>query len=168
LRYYNRELLSSRAGFNVLLGTGDSDHQGVIEGNTEDASNLFVPISGDTVSHVFQAGLGNTTSLHAYVSLKPLLNIDSRALRNLQVGLDGFSFFRLVEGPVPADGVRPGGDGSYLGSEIDANLNYRPFSDLGISLIGGVFFPNGADDGPIAEPEQDPAFAMKLEASFSF
>jgi hypothetical protein len=168
VRYYNREVLSSRGGLNLLFGTGDDDHQSVVEGNTEDASNLFLPISGDTVGHVFQSGLGNTFSVHGFYSLKPLANAEARTVRELQVGLDGFAFFRLVEGPVPADGVRPAGEGSYLGSEIDASVNYRPFSDLGISLIGGVFFPNGADDGPIAEADQDPAFAMKLEASFSF
>jgi hypothetical protein len=168
LRYYMPQTLSSRAGFNVTLGTGDDDHLSVVEGNTSGPSNLFVPISGSTHGHVFQAGLGNNVALHAYYSMKPLENATSRMVRDLQVGLDAFTFVRLVEGPVPADGVRPTGEGNYLGSEIDASINYRPFSDLGISLIGGILFPNGADDGPITDTQRDPSFAMKLEASLSF
>jgi hypothetical protein len=168
LRYYMPQTLSSQTGFNVTFGTGDEDHLSVVEGNTSGPSNLFVPISGSTHGHLLQAGLGNNVALHAYYSMKPLENAASRLVRDLQVGLDAFTFIRLVEGPVPADGVRPAGEGNYLGSEIDASINYRPFSDLGISLVGGILLPNGADDGPITETQRDPSFAMKLEASLSF
>ena len=137
-------------------------------GNEKGASTLFVPIAGTTTGQVLGAGLGNNVSVHAFYSIKPFVDSPTREIQDLQFGLDAYTFIRLVEGPVAADGVRAGGSGNYLGSEIDAGVNYRPFSDLGISLLGGIFFPNGADDGPIAETERDPSFAMKLEASLSF
>ena len=168
MRYYFPEVLAQRTGFNVLVGTGDSDATSVIEKNEKGASTLFVPITGTTTGQVLGAGLGNNVSVHAFYSIKPFVDSPTREIQELQFGLDAFTFIRLVEGPVAADGVRPGGSGNYLGSEIDAGVNYRPFSDLGISLAGGVFFPNEADDGPIAETERDPSFAMKLEASLSF
>ena len=168
MRYYFPEVLAQRTGFNVLVGTGDSDATSVIEGNEKGASTLFVPIAGTTTGQVLGAGLGNNVSVHAFYSIKPFVDSSTREIQELQFGLDAYTFIRLVEGPVPADGVRAGGSGNYLGSEIDASVNYRPFSDLGISLLGGIFFPNGADDGPIAETERDPSFAMKLEASLSF
>ncbi len=168
MRYYVPDIRAQRAGFNVLVGTGDSDATSVIEGNEEGASTLFVPIAGPTTGKVLGAGPGNNVSVHAFYSIKPFIDSPTREIRDLQFGLDAFTFIRLVEGPVPADGVRPGGSGNYLGSEIDAGVNYRPFSDLGISLTGGVFLPNGADDGPIAESERDPSFAVSLEASLSF
>lgn len=168
MRYYFPEVLAQRTGLNVLFGTGDEDATSTIEGNEEGASTLFVPITGTTVGQVLGAGLGNTVSVHAFYSIKPFADSPTREIRELQFGLDAFTFLRLVEGPVPADGVRASGSGNYLGSEIDASVNYRPFSDLGISLTGGIFLPNGADDGPIAETERDPSFAMQLEASLSF
>ncbi|NBC29987.1 MAG: hypothetical protein GVY29_08340, partial [Spirochaetes bacterium] len=168
MRYYFPKLLAQRTGFNVLVGTGDGDATSVIEGNDTGASTLFVPIAGKTTGQVLRAGLGNNVSVHAFYSIKPFTDSPTREIRDLQFGLDAFTFIRLVEGPVPADGVRAAGSGNYLGSEIDAGVNYRPFSDFGISLTGGVFLPNGADDGPIAETERDPSFAGKLEASLSF
>jgi len=32
----------------------------------------------------------------------------------------------------------------YLGTEADLRVNFRPLSDLGLSLTGGMFFPGAA------------------------
>jgi hypothetical protein len=168
MRYYIPTFLASRTGFEVLFATGDDDHTSVVEGNQEDASTQFLPISSPSISQAFAAELGNLIAVNAFYSLKPLANAAAREVQDLTVGLDLYTFLRATEGPVAAGGVNAAGDGLYLGSEVDATVAYRPFSDLGISLTGGIFFPNSADDGPIAETEQDPAVSVELEASFSF
>jgi hypothetical protein len=158
LRYFMEEFYSSKVELGLLIASGDEDFDvipnGYYEGNTVDRANVFVPISRQQLAVAFSPRLGNLIVLDAGYSLKPR--------KNLQTALKGYLFLRPTSGPI-MDARTINSDSNYLGTELDAIVNYRPFSDLGASLSLGLFLPMGG-----AFANQDVLFKGQLEISFSF
>ncbi len=63
-----------------------------------------------------------------------------------------------------SEGLAAAAGAAYLGAEIDAILNFRPFSDLGLSLSVGGFLPGPEFTGAAAQPR----FKGRIETSVSF
>jgi hypothetical protein len=92
-----------------------------------------------------------------------------RTVDKFQTSIDGLVFFRNTAGSISTGNTNPDSSDGYLGSEVDLTLSFRPFSDLGISLASGLFFPN--DDGKksaLLESEESVEIAVRLDVSFSF
>jgi len=156
IRYFNEELLFTRAELKVLFASGDADfNQSVIEGNRDGLATVFVPVSSKDLALVFSPRLANLILLEASYSIKPL--------EFLQTLVKGIVFLRPTTGPI--SDLRVDGDSIYLGSEIDAVARLRPFSDLGLALSFGLFFP-GQEAYTVSE--RDPELRGRLEISFSF
>jgi len=156
VRYFNEELMFTRAELRLLFASGDADfNQSVIEGNREGLATVFVPISSKDLALVFSPRLANLVLLEASYSIKPL--------DFLQTLVKGIVFLRPTTGPI--SDLRVDGDSIYLGSEIDAVARFRPFSDLGLALSFGLFFPG---QEAFTASERDPEFRGRLEISFSF
>ena len=141
----------------AIFSSGDADNSTYLEGNTAGASTIFVPISQDTLGLAFQPPWGTLVMIQASYSVKPL---DS-----LQLMLKGQAFLRPTTGAISATGVDLASSALYLGSEVDAIANFRPFSDLGTALSLGVFFPNGS---VFTGQASLPQLAGRLEVSLSF
>ena len=156
VRYFRQEWLSSRAELRLLFASGDSDYANFVEGNRQGLGTLFVPVSRPDLALVFTPVAGNLAVLELGYSIKPL--------PALQTQLTGFVFLRPTSGPVSDGRVDPASDSTYLGAEIDAIARYRPFSDLGLALSAGVFFPGDA----FRSENQEVQFRTRLEISFSF
>jgi hypothetical protein len=158
LRYFIEELFASKVELGLLLASGDEDFEaiskGYYEGNTLDRANVFVPISRQQLAVAFSPRLGNLVVLDAGYSLKPA--------ENLQTSLKGILFLRPTTGPI-MDDRSTSSDSKYLGTELDAIVNFRPLSDLGGSFALGVFLPMGG-----AFANQDVLLKAQLEISFSF
>jgi hypothetical protein len=145
LRAYFEQALFSRLSVRGLFSSGDSDQSSYLEGNTSGFATTFVPISLSDVGLIFTPRLGNIFLIELSYSLKPFANARGRILKNLQFqldGLDGTSFFRSSTGPISEAVIDPGSNSLYLGSELAGRIDFRPTSDLGIGLSGGLFFPN--------------------------
>jgi hypothetical protein len=155
VRYYLEHFLASRLELRGIFSSGDGDNSSFLEGNTAGNSLLFVPISQETIGLAFQPQLGNLILVEASYSLKPLTN--------LQALLKTLFFLRPTAGSISVPGLYPASDARYLGAELDGVLNYRPWSDLGLSLSLGVFLPN-----PGAFDSQYPRFTGQFEFSFGF
>jgi hypothetical protein len=156
LRYFREELLHTRAELRLLFASGDEDFSNsVIEANREGLATMFVPISTRDLALVFSPRLANLIFLEASYSIKPL--------PELQTQIKGIVFLRPTTGPV--SDTRVTDDSVYLGSEIDTVATFRPFSDLGLGLSVGLFFPG---HGSFGATEQDPEFRGRAEISFSF
>ena len=97
-------------------------------------------------------------------SLKPLSFLSVAVLDNFQAVLSGLLFFRTTDGPISEGGLAAGSTGKYLGTEIDLELRFRPFSDLGLAATTGIFFPSAA----FAAPLDTARFEQEIEFSFSF
>lgn len=156
VRYFNEEAMFTKAELRLLFASGDADfNQSVIEGNREGLATVFVPISSKDLALVFSPRLANLVLLEASYSVKPL--------DFLQTLVKGIVFLRPTAGPI--SDLRVDGDSFYLGSEIDAIVRFRPFSDLGLALSCGLFFPG---QEAFTSSERDPEFEGRLEISFSF
>ena len=160
LEYYPALPMKPRASLEMVYTSGDSwddraDYMGYSLGDS-DKLYRFSPVSNSSKGFVYTLKTGNLMYSDFRFSAKPL--------KNLQVELASITFFRAVDGPV-SDGtiVEDSGESLYLGEEIDLILNWRPLSDLGMSLSNGVFLPNGG----IFE-DKDVRFRSGAYVSFSF
>ncbi|MCD6396834.1 MAG: hypothetical protein J7L71_04800 [Spirochaetaceae bacterium] len=168
LRYYMENFLFSRISFRFLYSSGDSDSKSsFLEGNASGNSNNFTPISGKTLSLIFSPTLGNIFLTQLSYSLKPFSNSKNKTLGNIQFELTNINFFRSTTGLISESGINSASNALYLGTEIDGTVNYRPFSDLGVSLSTGVFIPNNGSDGAFNNTKKV-EYLGRLGISFSF
>jgi len=156
VRYFFEGRLSSRAEIRGVFSSGDPDNSTFLEGNTAGYSMMFVPISQEELSLVFAPRLGNLLLLEASYSLKPH--------ESLQTLLKALVFIRPGAGAISEGGLAAAAGAAYLGAEIDVVLNFRPFSDLGLSLSVGGFLPSPEFTGAAAQPR----FKGRIETSVSF
>ena len=164
VRYFAKPM-SSVFGLRAVYASGDKDFQSPVEGNRDGWALAFVPISQSDRALVFSPQLGNLLMGEASFSVKPFEGMGIAALADLQVMLKALAFARPTTGPVSEGGLDPASDAMYLGTEVDLTINYRPFSDLGIAINGGVFLPSG--DAFVAD-RADPEFLVGLLVSLSF
>lgn len=123
-----------------LYSSGDpwtqrSDWEGTQYGSGS-SLNQYTAFTTRTVGYVFASRVGNLNYAHVGGSIRPA-NI-------LSLLLDNYTYFRSVNGPVnelPIDAVS--GSNLYLGNEIILTVHFRPFSDLGLKVNGGIFLANG-------------------------
>jgi hypothetical protein len=156
---------SSVISLRGLYASGDKDAVNVTESNTDGFATTFTPISLSDTSFVFSPQLSNIIVAQASYSLVPFESLGIPTLADLQAVLSALAFARPTTGPVSSGGIDPASDAAYLGAEIDLTVNYRPFSDLGIALKGGVFFPN---ESAFVADRTDPAYLVGLVMSLSF
>jgi len=108
-------------------------------------SQALVPISQPTFTVLYSPRFGDIMTADLSYSVKPFSGSPRLWLRELQGELTVATYLRtdVLE---------------YAGTEIDAAVNYRPFSDLGLALILGTYLPEGAAA----------QFAGRFELSLSF
>lgn len=161
--------MRSHFGLEGFFSSGDSDATAYNEGNTNGTSTTFVPISQDTnYAIVYAPQLGNLMRAGVNFSIKPFSTSSSDWLRTFQAEVKAFGFFRPVTTQnVSAGGAVPGVGGPYIGSEVDAYLRVRPYSDFGLELSGGVFLPNAGSGQPF--PAGEPvSFRTALNGVITF
>jgi hypothetical protein len=151
----------------VLFSSGDEDFDGYTDGNKEGYAQFFIPISLSSFGLIFSPQLGNIFLAELSGSIKPFAG--RRAGEKFQTILKGITFFRTTTGPVSEAGIDPASTALYLGTEVDAIINFRPFSDFGTSLSFGCFLPNNnPGSGAFLDTERKPEILGRFEASFSF
>jgi hypothetical protein len=187
LRYLLPTFLQSYIELSGVYASGDADHQTFLEGNAQDRSTVFLPISGQEPGLVFAPVVGNLAYGRIAFSAKPFaatlgeptplsLSPSDTGLSSLQVIAETFVFFRPTTGPISEPGLNDASDAAYLGTEVDLRVQARLLSDLGMALSSGVFVPNTGEVSGF-ETTEDPAFRAdaqdvqlltRLELSVSF
>ena len=168
LSWFNKQLLYSKATASFIYASGDDDATSIYEGNTEDSSTTFIPVSGTSAGFIFSPTLANIMAAGLEYSIKPFGN-KKGVISNLQTALSANMFFRSTEGAISEQvKINTSSDKKYLGTEIDLGINFRPFSDFGIGLKGGVYIPPTGSDSAINEAFNDPEYGGSVSASFSF
>ncbi len=168
LRYFLSNFLDSYALVETLIASGDATDNSIYEGNTDAVSEAFNPISNTGVAVVFSPVLKNMVSFKGEFSLKPLSVTGIYYLKDFQTQLRGYVFLRPTAGPISESGLSPSSNSLYLGSEGDIIINWRPFSDLGISLNYGIFIPNNGQGGAFTETERALEQKLLFKLSLSF
>jgi hypothetical protein len=165
VRYFMEQVLYSLVEVKGIIASGDADSGSFLEGNIDQGSGLFVPISQITDWVAFSPQPGNILVIEASYSLKPFTGSRTATLDRLQTLVKAAAFLRPTPGAISETGLDPSSTSLYLGTEAELIARYRPFSDLGLALSLGAFFPNhSAFTAAAAEPR----LAGRLEFSFSF
>ncbi|MBN1524504.1 MAG: hypothetical protein JW904_08480 [Spirochaetales bacterium] len=160
------ELLKSELAFSVIGTSGDADYESYIEGNYDDFSLQFTPISRPTIGLVFPQQVSNILIAQLDYSIKPFADMTGTAWENMQMILSAIGYFRTSISDVSnSEGLNNGSQDYYLGTEVDFTTNFRPFSDLGLSLAMGVFFPNNYTDVSAFTPDSK---GIEFVARFTF
>lgn len=170
VRYFFPQILSSRLDFRFLYSSGDDDYtSSFLEGNTAGYATNFTPVTGKSLALIFNPGLGNIFFTRLGYSLKPFEKNGNDVLKQMQMELTNIIFFRSTTGQISEGDVNTTEDSSlYLGTEIDGTVNFRPFSDLGLSFSAGAFIPNTAEGGAFSASQRSLEFLARLGLSFSF
>ncbi len=169
LQYFMPEVRQSVLSLGYLYSSGDKDQEEFYEGNTDGASKMFVGLTSPAFGAVFSPRLGNLMVTDLSYSLKPFSAQGADALEEFQSELSVLGFFRPTTGVISEPGINPSSDDLYLGTEVDLTLSFRPFSDLGFSLVNGVFFPNnGSSDSAFLEDTVSSEYSARFIATFSF
>ncbi len=161
--WFNKQLLYSKATASFIYASGDEDASSVYEGNTEDSSTTFVPVTGSSTGFIFDPSLSNIMVAGLEYSIKPFAN-SKGAISNLQTALMANMYFKATKGAISETVFIKDSDKKFLGTEIDLGINFRPFSDFGIGFKGGVYIPPSGSDSLIDDPE----YGGSVNASFSF
>lgn len=132
--------ISPSLSANIGISSGDENlvSSGLGESQSDDISdgvNYYVPMVSGGPGTIYSTNKSNLTFLKLAASISPL--------KDFQTQLGSVVFFRTIEGVTSDSEVDANADGHYMGTEVSLTANYRPFSDLGISLSGGVFLPDG-------------------------
>jgi hypothetical protein len=166
LRYFNENLVSSRAHLKIQYGSGFLPL--VLLPDWEDFSlDDFKPINQPITGLVFTPRLGNLMYADFLYTFRPFFRSPNPSLANIQPGLAVRAYFRSTFSNIDdLEYFDTDSDGMYMGTEIEANLVARVFSDLGLQFRAGVFLPGTGGFG-VFTSERKPEFLAKVELSTS-
>jgi hypothetical protein len=101
--------------------------------DNNDAQGAFTPITNISQSGVFSAGFSGLMAVSGIFTFRPL--------EELSIVKETGFLMRTDLATFTAEGLDPGSKSHLLGLEIYLSLIWTPFSDLGLTAGGGVFFP---------------------------
>jgi len=169
LQFYAEELAASRAHILVTYATGITPV--VLLLNNVSFDN-FRPISSPTIGLVFSPRLANLLYLDVGYSFRPFVNNPSSIVSNIEPLVAARVFFRdpvpLLLNGTAADilvtDVNPNSNALYLGTEIEAGVVARLFSDLGLSIRGAAFLPSTGSSAAFTS-NRGIGYALKIDVS---
>ena len=169
LRFYAEGLAASRAHLKATYATGFTPI--VLLLNSYSLDN-FRPITQPTIGLAFSPPLANLLYVDFGYSFRPFFKNPSSVLSNIEPLVGARVFFRdpvplLVTGS-PADilvqDLNPSSTALYLGTEVEAGILARLFSDVGVSVRGGAFIPSAGGSNAFTS-NRGIGFVLKIEAS---
>ncbi|MGO8692039.1 MAG: hypothetical protein ACLQMF_00060 [Rectinemataceae bacterium] len=165
LQLYLEKLLGSRLELSWLYTSGDGNDIDFAASSGGGNWSLFLPVTNTYLGEVYQISPGNVWRILLSYSLKPL---SGSFADTLQLAAKGTAFFRSTVGPLSLPGSNPATASPYLGTEVYGEIDWRPLSDLGLSLAGGFFFANDGSAGALVENLLPEDYLIRVTASFSF
>lgn len=164
LRFFAEELRFSRASLRALYASPFLP----LDDDLGFDINEFKPITEPTLGLVFNPRLSNLIFTELEYSLRPFAGPERTSADMVRVGVAGRGFFRGYTGDIDfLDKFDPDSDSLYLGTELELAISARLFSDLGLSVRGGLFLPGSGDGGAFSD-ERTPEWALRLDLSSAF
>jgi hypothetical protein len=164
-QYFMPDLMAANASLGILYTSGDDDATSFTEGNRAGDATMFTAVTPGGKGAVFALQSGNSTVGEVSFGLRPFSGSEG-ILDSLQTRAVVYTFFRTAgSGPVSAADVDVVAEGGYLGNEVDLEVRWRPFSDLGVGLTTGFLFAN---DEVLVEGANSFDYVIRLNASLSF
>lgn len=163
-----------RMGAEGFFSSGDSGNNrtshnigSAAEDGIKPYSNQFISLSSSSYGKVFLPQAGNLLFAGMNFQLRPFPASPKLPAKGLAIGLQGLAFFRPWIGPVSAAGASES-NGRYLGTEVSGDIQWRPLSDLGLSLSGGVFIPANYAGGIFENSRESIESRINLYFNMSF
>jgi hypothetical protein len=171
LRFYAEGLAASRAHAHVTYASGFTPI--VLLLNNFSVDN-FRPITPPTIGLAFSPQLANILFADVGYSFRPFFGSPSSLLSNIEPLVGARFYFRdpvpqLISGSpanIVVNDLNPSSTALYLGTEIEAGLRARLFSDLGLSVRGGAFLPSTGGSNAFTA-NRGIGYVLKIEASAS-
>ncbi|MDX9802342.1 MAG: hypothetical protein RBT69_13510, partial [Spirochaetia bacterium] len=161
LRYLKEDFYGSRFEFRALgappnIATDDlSDNLPGILG--------FVPMNQPDLGESVSPDLSGLGLLDLNYSFRPFYKNSSETAAGIQPEIGAKGYLRTYAVTVDWIDTDPDSDSLYLGTEINAALVWRIFSDLGIDIKGAYFIPSNT-----ISDEMDAIWSLKFNLSVSF
>ncbi|MEK6674235.1 MAG: alginate export family protein [Planctomycetota bacterium] len=146
LEYLFPGLRKARASVEYLFGSGDSDRRfsptNTLGGNPFDSRDTsFFAFGYQDTGLSFAPRYSNLHMWRAGASYHPFP--EHRQLRNLELGTDGYLFYKHHSSAAVSDPTVDRQSG-YLGAEVDYYANWNMWADFAWTARVGVFFPGDA------------------------
>ena len=169
VQFYAEELAASRAHVQVTYATGFTPVVLLLNNISFDD---FRPISPPTIGLVFSPRLANLLYLDVGYSFRPFVNNPSSIVSNIEPLVAARVFFRdplplLLSGAaadILVNDLNPNSKALYLGTEVEAGVVARLFSDLGLSIRGAVFLPSTGSTAAFTS-NRGIGYALKIDVS---
>ena len=126
--------------------SGDGDYrsswaEGADFSTDQEYTFMYKSLSSPPLGMVFDPKLGNLAWVDLQWSGRPLGASRKSFFSEMQASIRGLGFLRPRHGPISDVRAATASENPYLGAEVNIGLTFRPLSDLGFGLSGGVFMP---------------------------
>lgn len=177
LRWFIPEFYSSRFSLRAVYAgredTAEDEPLGGLHG--------YLPVTRIRLGTAVAVPLQNLLFGELAYSMRPFHESDSTRARRFQIQLAGRAFFTTSDQPLRLDpatelegdepdafpGAQTDPDGSIIGYEGVVRINARLFSDLGLGVTTGMFFPETGERGVFSD-DREPEFLGRIELSARF
>jgi hypothetical protein len=166
IKLFLTELLKSRIELKFIFSSGDRDYEDeFLEGNTAGHAGTFVAINNPAFGLIFSPKVGNIYVFDLGYSFMPFSEAEPLSTRSFQIALNAMAFFRPEAAQISEALLNTENNHPYLGTEVDAKINIRAFSDLGMAFKWGLFFPNAGEDGAFLQGQKHVELYGQVEIS---
>jgi hypothetical protein len=166
LRYYREELAYSNFQLRGAFATGDSQRSNRTGFEGQDSAH-FVPVTDPSLNNLVDVALTNLWLAEASYSFRPFAP-DYPANTGFQVEARLQALGRPVRGVGSVTGLAASTPAGYLATATNAEIRYRPTSDLTLRVTGSVLWPtNVAVEGGLVSDARS-RLRAGMEARLAF
>ncbi len=127
----------------------------------------FVPMNQPSLGNSVSPTLSGLGMLEFNYSFRPFYESDSETAASIQPFAAARGYFRTYSVSVDWIDTDPESDAVFIGTEFEAGLVWRVFSDLGLEINGAYFLPSTGSIGA-ASDDMESIFAFRTSLSISF
>ncbi|NNM54532.1 MAG: hypothetical protein HKM05_07400 [Spirochaetales bacterium] len=136
--YFAPQWAHSSLTLRYVWASGDDTQTSYFEGNTSGTATSFLPINGEPLGLVFAPQASNVSAFEVALTAKPFTD-QSGLTKTLEPSMKVLFYSKPNAGPLSVLQTNATLAAGFLGTEVDAALNWRPTSDLGLSVQYGFF-----------------------------
>ena len=129
------------------------------------SSSLFIPISRTSLGKQLGDQAGNLAFVRLEAGYVPLKGRFDENI--LGAALGSSVYMRTANGPIQAYGLNSLSNSSYLGTEFNGKLTFRPFSDLGLTIDNQFFLPDVSSGGAFEGNRNTMEYALEVVLTLS-
>lgn len=164
LRYLKEDFYGSRFQFRLLGAPPDVSIDDLVD--VPFGVLGFVPMNQPTLGKSVSPSLSGLGLVELNYSFRPFYSSDSETAAAIQPTVGARGYFRTYSVSVDWIDTDPESDAYFIGTELEAGLVWRIFSDLGVEFDYAYFLPSTGIGA--ASNDMESIFAISANLSISF